>query len=206
MIIRIMLLLLLCTVWIGMSAQSEKNYILEINGDTIHVSLNETAVLKTKDNKSLTIKLARKEFLQFQNEFFSFNYPSQFSVTSSKIDEDVDQILLMTATGNGIMIQTYNSINPELIVDFMLKQITEDDIAAGYKEVTTSTERKLSDGTVFKGKKSILTLDSDKGEFVVVGSGKRKKGMLVVEIKNDVANPEDEKIFEVFWKSLVLKY
>ncbi|MEI9810327.1 MAG: hypothetical protein WDO16_22000 [Bacteroidota bacterium] len=188
------------------NAQSAKNYIIEIDGDTLHVSLDEMINFKSKSGQTHKVKVSRKEFLTFSNEFISFNYPSQYSVSSTRIDEDVEQILLMTATGNGLMIQAYGTVNPELIIDLMLNEVTQDDISAGYKQTLTETQKTIGDGTVLKGKRAVLTLDKETEEFVCVANGKKKKGIMVMEIKNDADDTDAAKMFDVFWKTLKIKY
>jgi hypothetical protein len=189
-----------------LNAQSAKNYILEIDGDTIHVALDQVTSFKSAKGQTYKVKVLRKEFLNFGNESISFNYPSQYAISTTKIDEDVEQILLMTATGNGIMIQVYSSINPELAVDLMLNEVTQDDISAGYKQTITEAQKTISNGTVLKGKKAVLKLDEETEEFVCLATGKRKKGIMVMEIKNDVDDPDAIKIFETFWKTFAIKY
>lgn len=189
-----------------LNAQSAKNYIIEIDGDTVHVSLDELINFKSKNGQAHKVKVSRKEFLTFSNESITFNYPSQFSVSSTKVDEDVEQILLMTATGNGLMIQVYGTVNPELMVDLMLNEVTQDDVSAGYKQTITEAQKIISDGTILKGKKAVLTLDSDTEEFVCLATGKRKKGIMVMEIRNYIEDADAAKMFSVFWKTLGIKY
>ena len=183
-----------------------KNYILEIDGDTIHISLDQPSTFKTAKGQTYKVKVSKKEFANFTNEFISFDHPSQFSLSSKMIDEDIQQILLMSATGNGLMIQVYSSINPELAVDLMLNQVTQDDISAGYKQTLTETQRVVGDGVVFKGKKAVLKMDDDTEEFTCYANGKKKKGILIMEIRNDIEDAEATKMFEVFWKTLSIKY
>ena len=183
-------------------SQAEKNYILEMNGDTIHLSLGESATMRLKNGQTIPVKLTKKEMSSYKNDFVSFSYPSEYSVSTTKLDEDINQILLMSATGNGIMVQTYSTINPDMVVDIMLKQITEDDIAAGYKGTTSPITKTLNDGMVLKGKKAVLTMDKDREEFTVMAYGVRKMGIVIVEIHNDFENADSEKIFKTFWGSL----
>jgi len=197
---------ILCFSAYFINAQPAKNYIIEIDGDTMHVSLDEIAAFKSRDGQTHKVKISRKEFLNYNNRSITFNYPSQYSVSSTKIDEDVEQILLMTATGNGLMIQVYGSVNPELMIDLMLNEVTQDDISAGYKQTVTEVQKTISDGTVLKGKKAVLKLDSDTEEFVCFANGKRKRGVMIMEIRNDIEDADAVKMFEVFWKSLGIKY
>jgi hypothetical protein len=191
---------------LSLYAQEEKNYVLEINGDTVSASLGENIKHTLKDGKVINLKISRKDMMTFDTDVLSFKYPSDFSVTSTKIDEDVQQYLLMSAGGAGLMVQVYRSLNPEGIVDFFLDQITEDEKKAGYKETRKEAERKLSNGVKMEGKKSILKMDNDVSEFSVVGYGKGKKGILVIEINPGHDGDLEKKLFDTFWKSFQIKY
>ena len=87
---RFILLLSLIVGFKEISAQSEKNYIIEIDGDSVFASLDEPTKFVLKDGKNIVIKVRKKEFLAFQKGPVSFNYPSKYSVASKAIDEDVD--------------------------------------------------------------------------------------------------------------------
>jgi hypothetical protein len=204
--LKIYFFIFLCSCFSIAKAQEEKNYIIEIDGDTVGASLGEKVNFKLKDGKTIGIRVVKKAVLTYQNELLSFSYPSSYSVTNKKLDTDIEQLVIVTATGHGIMIQLYGSINPETVVDFMLQEITEDDIAAGYKQTKTDAERKIEGGIILKGKKSVLKLDDDMEEFTVVANGKRRKGVVIIEMKNDLDDEEANKLFEIFWKTLKLKY
>lgn len=199
---KIIFCILLLTATSAAFSQSEKNYILEVNGDTIHVSLGKTEMLKTRSGQLIPVKLTKKDQLVFRNEYLSFSYPSEFTVSTSKLDDGIVQILLMSATGNGVMIQCYDELNPTDLVDYMMNTITEDDIAAGYKAVKSTATHTLNSGMVLNGKKSVLTLNKDKEEFTVFSYGVRKTGFIIVELHNDFDNHDSEKVFPVFWNSL----
>lgn len=189
-------------------AQSNKGYIVEIDGDSLSVSLDEPAKIKLKDGKTVNILLRRKAFLEFSHGPVSFTHPSIFSVTSTKIDEDTDQILLMSARGTGIMVQIYSSINPQGIIEFMLNQLTEDDKNAGYTETRTDAEKTLTNGIIARGKKSVLKLENEERSFSVFSYGKGKKGVLIIELVQDIQEEEkdDKSLLEQFWKTVSIQY
>jgi hypothetical protein len=86
-------------------AQTGKNYILEVNGDTISLSLDEATILKTKDGRSLNVKLIQKEVLTYSDE---------------TITDDIEQVLCLSGGGTGFIIQKYISVNTENVVEMML--------------------------------------------------------------------------------------
>lgn len=185
-------------------AQNNKNYILEINGDTVSVGLEGSSTLKTKDGRSLTVKLKQKDILVHSDNMMSFQYPSSFTVSTKMID-DVEQILCMSGGGNGYIIQKYKNVNPENIVDMMLAEITEESKDAGYKETKTNPSVTLSSGLTVTGKRSSLVLDSEKNIFSVYPVKIKKGGLIIVEM---IVNPDDKKevqAFELFWKTLEIK-
>lgn len=203
---RLVFLLILFSGLKDSTAQSEKNYIIEIDGDSVFASLGEPTRFTLKDGKSILINIRRKEFLTFQKGPVSFSYPSKYSVASKAIDEDVEQILLMSAGGAGIMIQVYSSLSPTGIVDFMLAQLTEDDINAGYKESKTDLEKQTNNGILLRGKRSVLKLDTETKVYTVLSYGKGKKGLMVIEINSEGLEKDEQQLFDRFWSSLTVKY
>ncbi|HMK27354.1 MAG TPA: hypothetical protein VK483_15085 [Chitinophagaceae bacterium] len=203
---KLLFLFLLIAGLNDLAAQSEKDYIIEIDGDSVFASLGEPAKFMLKDGKSIVIKIRKKEFLSFQKGPVSFSYPSKYSVTSKAIDEDAEQILLMSAGGAGIMIQVYSSLSPTGIVDFMLAQIAEDDIKAGYKESKTDIEKQTNNGILLKGKRAVLKMDDDIKVYSVLSYGKGKKGIMIIEINSEDLEKDEQQLFDVFWSSLTVKY
>jgi hypothetical protein len=106
-------------------AQSKKNYVLEINGDTVSVSLDEPVSMKTKNGQTLNIKLKQKERLTFEDSTLSFQYTPGFTVTVKQFD-NIDQILCISGSGNSFLIQKYKDVNPETIGNYMLDEITKE--------------------------------------------------------------------------------
>ncbi|HEV7779753.1 MAG TPA: hypothetical protein VGO58_00725 [Chitinophagaceae bacterium] len=185
-------------------AQSKKNYVLEINGDTVSVSLDEPAVLKTKNGQTLNIKLKQKERLTFEDSTLSFQYTPGFTV-SVKHFEDIDQILCISGSGNSFLIQKYKDVNPETIGDYMLGEITQESIDAGYKETKKDVSKTLRSGKVIKGKQSTLVLDDEKNMYAVYPVKVKKGGFMIVMIIVDPADDKEMKCLDVFWKSLSIK-
>lgn len=201
------LLVLLLASFTALPGQSEKNYILEVEGDTVSAALNETINYKTKDGKSIAIKIRKKAILDFKKGPVSFSYPSQFSVATKKVDDDVEQILLLSAAGTGVLIQVYHTINPENgMTDMLLAQITEDDKNAGYTETKTNQEKTLVDGKLLKGKKSVLRMDAEEEIFSVFSYGKGKKGISVVEMDMGEEGDEAGILLKTFWSTFRINY
>ena len=186
-------------------AQKQKNYLLEINGDTISLSLDELVVMKTRTGQSLNINLKQKEILTFADENLSFQYPSNFTLSSKIIEEGVEQILVISADGNAFLIQKYKDINPEKIVDLMMDEITEESIDAGYKKTTKDISQLIKSGNTLTGKQSTLELDDEKNVYIIYPLKIKKGGILIVLMQID---PQDEsaiKLYDTLWKTLEIK-
>jgi hypothetical protein len=181
--------------------QAQKNYILEINGDTVSLSLDENATIKTRNGQVLNVKLKQKEVLTYADNMLSFQYSSAFTVTKKQFD-DIEQILCMSAGGNGLLIQKYKDVNPENIVDLMLDEMTEESKNAGYKETIVNKEKKLKSGRIIKGKESILVLDDEKNVYTAYPVKRAKGGFLVVFIIIDPTDTKEVEALESFWKTL----
>lgn len=183
------------------SAQNKKNYLLEINGDTVSLSLNEPSILKTANGQTLNIKLKQKEILTYSDEMVSFQYPSAFTL-SSKVYEDVEQIVCLSGSGNGFLIQKYKDINPENMVDLMLSEMIEESIDAGYKEKKIPVEKTLKSNKTLSGKQSTLTLDDETNIYSVFPVKIKKGGLIIVLVIVDPSDEADMKAYDVLWKTL----
>lgn len=191
-------LLLLSSLVFG---QSQKNYVLEINGDTVSLSLDELTSFKTRNGQTLNIKLKQKEILTYADNMMTFQYPASFNITKKQFD-DIEQILCMSAGGNGLLIQKYKDVNPENMVDLMLDEMTKDSKDAGYKETITAKEKQLRSGRIIKGKESTLVLDDETTIYTVYGVKRGKGGFLVVFMTVDTTDKKELESLEAFWKTL----
>jgi hypothetical protein len=186
-------------------AQYQKNYVLEINGDTISLSLDELVVLKTRTGQSLNINLKQKEILTFADETISFQHPSTFTLSSKITEEGVEQILGISATGNGLIIQKYKDINPEKVVDLMMDELTEESKDAGYNETTKDISQKMKSGNILYGKQSTLVLGDERNIYTIYPFKVKRGGILIVLLLID---PQDEsaiKLYDMLWKTLEIK-
>jgi 3-isopropylmalate dehydratase small subunit len=186
-------------------AQKQKNYLLEINGDTISISLDELVVLKTRTGQSLNINLKQKEILTFADETLSFQYPSIFTLSSKIIEDGVEQILVISADGNAFLIQRYKNINPESVVDLMMEEITEESKDAGYKETTKDVSQLLKSGKILIGKQSTLELDDEKNNYTIYPLKIKKGGILIVLMQIDPQDENAQKLYDMLWKTLETK-
>jgi len=201
---KCLLVILFCIISTATFSQG-KNYVLEINGDTVSVALNESVTFKDKNGKIISAKLSMKDKLHYVDSLMSFQYSSQYSVSSKKIDKDIEQIILLSPLGNGIMIQKYTSIDPSFIVDLMVSELTKESKDAGYKEQLAAVQQKIAGGVTLNGKESILTLDDEKNIYRVFPHKIKRGGMIIIEIQANTEHEEDQKLIQTFWETLAIK-
>jgi len=190
--------------WHPVFAQQEKNYVLEINGDTISLSLDEPATLKTRDGKRIPLRLTQKKELGYTDELFSFRYPSSINLGIHKT-EDGENIVCISGSGNGILFQKYTDLDPEDMIGVMMDEITGESISAGYKEVKGAANRTLKSGAALKGQRSTLTLDSETNIYEVYARKINKGGVMIVLMIMDPSEKNEVALIEKIWNSIQLK-
>jgi len=184
-------------------AQDEGNYIITIGDETINYKMGEELEYDVRKKGPLKITVKQKEVLNYSDGIVSFNHNIHFPVSETILDEGIKQILAMSSTGTGVIIQEYEGYNPELMIDLMLNEITKESIDYGYKESVSPIEIITSDNKVMKGKKSILTYQGSADEWIVVAYGEKDKGVLVMTMLMDATGINVEANFiEDFFKSL----
>src|SRR4030095_10892074 len=93
------------------NANGQEDYVMQINDTAFNISTNKKYELVVNGRKlNFTVRL--KDTLSYIDELYTFLYPKDFKVTKSKIGEGIEQIMLMTAEGSGVLIQKYSTLEP----------------------------------------------------------------------------------------------
>ena len=199
---------LLTTLAIIMSLQAkcQEDYILKINGVTYNISLDKEYDISV-GNQKLNFIFKQKDTLLYTDNLFSFQYPKGVKVSKTTIDDGITQIAIMTAEGSGLLIQSYASINPTLLNEIMLKELTKESISYGYESKRTDYKRNLKYGKEIDVNKAELTYKDDVNIYEVASIGKKDSGIIIVTMRmdNDLNN-EGQKIIDLMWKSLHLNW
>jgi hypothetical protein len=187
------------------SSESTRNYVVTINGQNFELNPGETIKSKTKTGAAISIALKRKEFTTFENGPLKFEYRSDLSVASTDVDSDIHQHLVASALGTLLIVQQYDKLNPATLTDFMLKQMTDDDVAASAKLQSKPFSIKLSDGTLMKGLKASIKSAKDDVTMEVLAADTGIGGVMAISrINTDMAKNE-QPIIDRFWKTLRVK-
>jgi hypothetical protein len=121
------------------------------------------------------------------------------------LGDGVTQTLLATSTGTGVMIQTYDKVDPNSLVETMIHELTKEEVEVGYSMTKEKALRKVGDA-VLRG--AIATTTSKAGDeqwtYEVVAMGDEHGGILVVTFVEKDNKEVDAKVIDRFWKTLAL--
>lgn len=185
-----------------MAAEGAGEYVLILDGITNRVALGESRTLDL-DGKTVEARLEKAAGTRFSRPMFSLSLKDSVAVNSSEIGEGVHQTLLATPRGALILVQEYESTNPESMVDIMLEEITKGDRDADF-DVKTSDAEKSVGGLVMKGRSATSTQTHEEWVREVYGLASGERGVLIVtaiEMKN---NAKEAELLADFWANLSL--
>jgi hypothetical protein len=183
-------------------AQNNGNYILIINNDSIPIDLNESAKHKTKSGATLDIQLIQPSILTYKDDMISFKHHKSLGVSNSKIQNGIEQCMILKSTGNGFMVQKYSTIDPSSLTQLMLNEITKESISYGYTKKEKPFRKKLKSGHIIKGIQATLSYRGEEQIFTVATYGEKDQGIVVVTIMINEEFKEDAQIIELFLDTL----
>ena len=177
------------------------NYQITINGKTQDIALGKEYKIKV-NGKEVTVAVQQKDVLTYQDEWISWQYPKGLHPAIASPDPDLEQITLVTASGNGVLVQKYKTINPASLVDLMLKEVTNEEASFGYSMTEQPFEQKLKSGQQAKGKSVELKYGSDVQHYTVAALGSESEGIMFITMLNTENGNEDNKVIQLFLESL----
>jgi hypothetical protein len=183
-------------------AQTQGNYIIIINNDSIRVDLNNEVDYTNKSGEELTIKVIQPEIQTYSDDMISFSHNKSLNVSNSKIEEGLEQCMIMKSTGNGFMVQKYKTINPSSLTQLMLNEITKESISYGYSKTEKKFSKKIKSGQTIEGIQATLTYKGEKEVYTVATYGGKDEGIIVVTMLLNDDFKEDKEIIELFLHTL----
>ena len=169
---------------ISSNSIAQENYKLEIDGKTTEIELDKNYEIKI-DNKVHNIKVASKDTLVYTDNKISFKYLKNYKIATTELDEGIKQLMLMNADGSGIIIQIYSNMNPQLLNEIMLNEVTKESVSYGFKLERKDYERKLSSNQKIKINKAFLTYKDEINIYEVATFGTKDEGVLIMTMKMD---------------------
>ena len=181
---------------------SQNDYQLIINDTEMEISLDKEYEIEV-DGKTVQFKLLAKDTLSYVDDLFSFHYPSEYRVSQIDIDDEIEQIIIMTAEGSGILIQKYSTFDPTVLNELMLSEITKESLNYGFEMNREDYSRELKSGQTVNVDKAVLTYKNEQNIYEVASLGKKDEGIMVMTMMMDEELSEQgKKIIEMMWNSL----
>jgi hypothetical protein len=177
------------------------NYTITINDTKHDFSLGEQKQLNI-GGRSLSVKLEQKDTVEFVKDNFSFKHSSNYSPSTTKVEEGIIQTAMMTPLGTVVIVQEYLTLNPSSLVDLMANEVTKEERQYGYKINSAPTSITLADGTVLKGKEITSRYPGTDIKRYILTYGSRDSGVLIMtQIDNELAS-EEAQVIQTFFDTL----
>lgn len=188
--------------FISYSSIAQENYKIEIDGKTTEIELDKSYEIKIGD-KTHNVKVSSKDTLVYKDEKISFKYLKDYKITTSNIEEGLKQLTLMTADGSGFVVQIYSNVNPKLLNEIMLDEVTKESVSYGYKLERKDYERTLPSKQKVKVSKAFLSYKDDINIYEVATLGTKDEGVLIMSMRMDnEKNSEGQKLIDLAWNTL----
>lgn len=192
-------------IFITINSFSQNDYKIQLNDTIFEISLdNEYSI--TLDGKEIKFKLFAKDTLFYDDDLFSFNYSKDYKIAKLSIDQGIEQIMLMTAEGSGILIQKYSNLNPTMLNEIMIAEVTKESLNYGFEMKRADYTRKLKSGQIIDIDKAVLNYKGETNIYEVASIGKKDEGILIMTIITDEnVSEQGKKIIDLMWSSLIYK-
>ncbi len=187
-------------------SEGELSFTVTIDGVAVPIDPGETVTVRSKDGRDMSVILSRNPVTVFTDPLLSFQYPSSLSVATQRIDDGITQHLVASALGTVVIVQVYEKLDPTLLIDLMLKQITQKDVTAGAELTRSSADKTLKSGLRLKGLRGITRSRLQSRTIEVYAYGREERGVLLVTIIPDENKGSDQTLIDSFWNTLTLKF
>lgn len=187
----------------GAGVAAAGGYVLTLDGKSSELDLDQDTTIVI-DGKTVTARLQRKEQQVFRDGGLSFEHPAAVQPSTTDINDQVRQFMLVSANGNGILVQRYEGIDPAAVVDLMVSEMTDEEVAAGYTRKIEPATRQLADGRTLSGKRVRTTSKDESWDRYVFASGNNSGGYIVVSMIEAARAARDAAMIERVWKTLKL--
>jgi hypothetical protein len=187
---------------ISIVVQGQEDYTIKIGDKVLEVKLDKQYKVEVK-SQTINFTISANDTLLFKDNVFSFNYPKEYKVSKMNVDLGIDQYMLMTAEGSGIIIQKYTSMNPTMMNEIVLNEVTKESVNYGFELKREDYERTLDSGDIINIDKAVLTYKDETNIYEITSMGKKDEGILVITMVMDItSNEQGEKIIDLMWNSL----
>lgn len=189
----------------SLTIYGQEDYMIKLNDTLIEISLDKEYPISV-DGVNIKFKVIAKDTLIYNDDLYSFKHSKDYKVTKMLISEGIEQIMLMTAEGSGILIQKYSTINPTNLNEMMISEVTKESLNYGFKLERKDYKRKLKSGQELEVDKAVLTYKDETNIYEVASLGDKDEGILIMTmIMNEKQSEKGKKIIELMWNTLNYK-
>jgi hypothetical protein len=184
----------------GSPSLAASGYTLEINGKVYELGLDARQEIVLPDGSRLSVLLSQDEFSTFSTERFSFSHRNEYKPARIDVGSGIHQTMMITPVGNGVLVQEYEGINPELLVGLMIQEITKEEVDYGYEITETEVTQTVGD-VVLKGTQAVTSLKDTRWVRTVYAHGAKDSGFLIITMIEDEYRDQDMQVIEDFWRT-----
>jgi hypothetical protein len=190
---------------ISLKSYTQVDYKIQINDTIFEISLdNEYSILI--NGKEIKFKIFAKDTLIYEDDLFSFKYSKDYKISHMRIEEGIGQLMIMTAEGSGFLIQKYSTLNPTMLNEMVINEVTKESLNYGFKMKRDDYSRRIKSGQKLEVNKAILTYKNETNIYEVASIGEKDEGILIMTmIMDEKMSEQGNKIIELMWNSLTYK-
>lgn len=198
-------LLALAFVFVAFASYSQNDFILTINGESHEIALDENNEYEI-NGENVSISVREKDTLVYNEAFYNFKYIKNYSISKTILDEGIEQIMIMTASGSGVLIQKYDAFDPTMLQEMMLNEVTKESVSYGYTMERQDYDKTLNSGQKLKVLKAALEYKGEIETYEITAYGGKDEGILIMTMNmNDEIDPEGAEMINLMWDSLHIK-
>lgn len=195
-------LLFVASFLIALVSYSQNDFILTIDNESYEIALDENNEIDV-NGKKVTVSVREKDTLYYNDSFYNFKYIKDYSISKTVLDEGIEQIMIMTASGSGILVQKYESFDPTMLQELMLNEVTKESVSYGYTLERQDYERTLNSGQKLEVLKAALEYKGEFEIYEITAYGGKDEGILIMTMNmNDEIDPEGAEMINLMWNSL----
>ena len=183
------------------AAAQEKGYQLKLGQQAVDIDPGETVEITLPDGSKADVTLTRNEFATYRADAFSFMHPGDNGVSRSNLGNGILQHVMTSALGTLVVVQSYARSDPTSLVEFMLQEMTRDEIAAG-ASIEKGPASRTIDGQQAAGLKAAVTLNGETADYEVFARASGASGVIIVTRMDRDSAAEDGPLMAKFWETL----
>lgn len=184
---------------------AQNDLLLQLNDTVIELSSGKDYQIPIK-GQELRVRVDFKDTLNYEDDLFSFQYLKDYKVSKMDIEKGIHQVMIMSADGSGMLIQQYAYMNPTMLNEMMIQEVTKESLNYGFEMNRQNYSRKLQSGETLNVTKAVLTYRDEKNIYEVASLGKKDEGILIMTmIMNEKSSAKGNNIIDLMWESLKYK-